>query len=66
MTWHRHVNPQDHRPHLTPRRTSDLATHDGTVASMRFELECPLRACKPAQLEVGIIMDYFLHQTYVK
>ena len=70
MQWHRHVNPQDHRPHLTPRRTSDLGslttTHDDTAASMCFDLECPLCACKPAQLEVGIIMDYLLHQTYVK
>ena len=66
---HRHVNPQDHRPHLNPRRTSELGsltTHDDTVASMCFELECPLCACKPAQLEVGTIMDYLLHQTYVK
>ena len=38
-----------------------------TAASMRFDLECPLCAsCKPAQLEVGIIMDYLLHETYVK
>ena len=33
---------------------------------MRFEPECPLCACKPAQLEVGIIVDYLLHRTYVK
>ena len=33
---------------------------------MCFDLEYPLCACKPAQLEVGIIMDYLLKQTYVK
>jgi hypothetical protein len=71
VQWHRHASPhQDHRPYLTPR-TSDLGslttTHDGTTAaSMCFDLECPLCACKPAQLEVGIIMDYLLHQIYVK
>ena len=66
MTWHRHVNPQDRLPHFNPRRTSDLATHDDTAASMWFELECPLRACKPAQLEVRIIVDHYLHEAYVE
>ena len=67
--WHRHANPQDPRPHLNPRRTSELGsltTHDDTAASMCFELECPLCACKPAKLEVRIIMDHVLHETYVK
>ena len=32
---------------------------------MCFELECPLCACKPAKLEVRIIMDHVLHETYV-
>ena len=36
------------------------------AASVCFDLECPLCACKPAQLEVGITMDYLLHPTYVK
>ena len=69
VQWHRHASPQDPRPHLNPRRTSELGsltTHDDTAASMCFELECPLCACKPAKLEVRIIMDHVLHETYVK
>ena len=57
VQWHRHANPQDPRPHLNPRRTSELGsltTHDDTAASMCFELECLLCACKPAKLEVRI------------
>ena len=69
VQWHRNVNPQDHRPQSTPR-TADLGSlttiHDDTAASMCFELECPLCACKPAILEVRIIMDHVLHETYVK
>ena len=61
--------PSGSSPPPHPRRTSDLGslttTHDDTAASMCFDLECPLCACKPAQLEVGIIMDFLLHQTYV-
>ena len=34
VTWHRHANPQDHRPHLNPHRISDFVTHDDTAASM--------------------------------
>ena len=41
-------------------------THDDTAATMCFELECPFYACKPAKLEVRIIMDHVLHETYVK
>ena len=66
---HNHVNHQDHRPQLSPRCTSvlgSLATHDDTAASMWSELECPLCGCKPAQLELHIIMDRLLHETYVK
>jgi hypothetical protein len=33
---------------------------------MWSELECPLCGCKPAQLELHIIMDRLLHETYVK
>ena len=63
------ANPQDPRPQLNFRRTSELGSltaHDDTTASMCFELECPLCACKPAKLEVRIIMDHVLHETYVK
>ena len=66
---HRHASPQDPRPHLNHRRTSELGsptTHDDTAALMCFEVECPLYACKPAKLEVRIIMDHVLHETYVK
>ena len=69
VQWHRHANPQDPRPHLNPRRTSELGsltTHDDTAASMRFEPECPLCGCKPAKLDVGIIVGHFLVETYVK
>ena len=54
--------PSGSSPPPQPPRTSDLGslttTHDDTAASMCFDLECLLCACKPAQLEVGIIMDY--------
>ena len=66
---HNHVNHQDHRPQLSPRCASvlsSLTTHDDTAASMWSELECPLCGCKPAQLELHIIMDRLLHETYVK
>jgi hypothetical protein len=66
---HNHVNHQDHRPKLSPRCASvlgSLTTHDDTAASMWSELECPLCGCKPAQLELHIIMDRLLHETYVK
>ena len=33
---------------------------------MRFEPECPLCGCKPAKLDVGIIVGHFLVETYVK
>ena len=68
---HNHVNHQDHRPQLSPRRISNSAcsrptTHDDTAASMRFEPECPLCGCNPAQLDVGIIVGHFLVEPYVK
>ena len=69
MQWHRYTNPQDPRPHLNPRRISELGSltaHDDTAALMCFEPECPLCACKPAQLELRIIMDHVLHEAYVK
>ena len=66
---HDHVNHQDHRPQLSPRCTSvlgSLTTHDDTAASIWSELESPLCGCKPVQLELRIIMDHLLHETYVK
>ena len=66
---HNHVNHQDHRPQLSPRCTSvlgALTTHDDTAASICSELKCPLCGCKPVQLELHIIMDHLLHDTYVK
>ena len=66
---HNHVNHQDHRPQLSPRCASvlgSLTTHDDTAAPMWSELECPLCGCKPAQLELHIMMDRLLRETYVK
>ena len=51
---------------ISGSRTTTHFYHDDTAASMCFELECPLCACKPAKLEVRIIMDHVLHETYVK
>ena len=54
---------------LSPRCASvlgSLTPHDDTAAPMWSELECPLCGCKPAQLELHIIMDRLLHETYVK
>jgi hypothetical protein len=33
---------------------------------MRFEPECPLCGCKPAKLDVGVIVGQLLVETYVK
>ena len=66
---HNHGNHQDHRPQLNPRCASvlgSLTTHDDTAAAICFELECPLCGCKPAQLELRIIINHLLRETYVK
>ena len=55
--------PTQSPPHL---QLGSLTTHDDTAASMRFEPECPLCGCKPAKLDVGIIVGQFLVETYVK
>ena len=52
-------------PAAPPTRGS-LTTHDDTAASICSELKCPLCGCKPVQLELHIIMDHLLHDTYVK
>ena len=55
--------PTQPPPHL---QLGSLTTHDDTAASMRFEPECLLYGCKPAQLDVGIMVGHFLVETDVK
>ena len=59
------IDPPNSAPAAPPTRLAQT-THDDTAASMRFEPECPFCGCKPAQLDVGIIVGHFLVETYVK
>ena len=55
-------------PNSAPAAPLTRLAHDPQRhgASMRFEPECPLCGCKPAQLDVGIIVGHFLVKTYVE